>query len=100
MCNKDSQLTQTDPEDLLMEKRIGAAVLLVKDREAIKKLNEIVSHHADIVIGRQGIPLFEKNISIITLVLQGSTDEIGALTGQIGRLKGVQIKSALIKDEQ
>lgn len=83
-----------------MERRIGAAILLVKNREAIQKLNTIVSNHADIVIGRQGIPLTEKNISIITLVLQGTTDEIGSLTGQLGRLTGVQIKSALIKDEE
>jgi len=83
-----------------MERRIGAAVLLVKNREAIQKLNTIVSNHADIVIGRQGIPLLEKNISIITLVLQGTTDEIGSLTGQLGRLTGVQVKSALIKDDE
>ncbi|ALO14254.1 putative iron-only hydrogenase system regulator [Salinivirga cyanobacteriivorans] len=82
-----------------MERRIGAAVLVIRDKAAIIKLNKIVSAHANIVIGRQGIPLQEKDINVITLVLEGSTDEIGSLTGQLGRLEGVQIKSALIKDE-
>ncbi len=82
-----------------MEKRIGAAVILIKEKAAINHLNTIVSEHADIVIGRQGIPLQQKGISVITLALQGSTDEIGSLTGQIGRLNGVKIKSTLIKDE-
>lgn len=82
-----------------MERRIGAAVIIVKDRAAIFKLNKIVSEHAGIVIGRQGIPLQQKKFNVITLVLEGSTDEIGSLTGQLGRLNGVQIKSALIKDE-
>jgi putative iron-only hydrogenase system regulator len=82
-----------------MERRIGAAVMLIKERSAINKLNQIVSEHADIVIGRQGIPLQNKDMSVITLVLDGSTDEIGSLTGQLGRLTGVQIKSALIKGD-
>ena len=82
-----------------MERRIGAAVMLIKDRSAISKLNQIVSEHADIVIGRQGIPLHNKEMNVITLVLDGSTDEIGSLTGQLGRLNGVQIKSALIKGD-
>ena len=82
-----------------MEKRIGAAVILIKEKAAINHLNKIVSEHADIVIGRQGIPLQQKEISVITLALQGSTDEIGSLTGQIGRLNGVKIKSTLIKDD-
>ena len=82
-----------------MERRIGAAVMLIKERSAINKLNKIVSEHADIVIGRQGIPLHNKEMNVITLVLDGSTDEIGSLTGQLGRLTGVQIKSALIKGD-
>lgn len=82
-----------------MEKRIGAAVILVKEKAAINQLNKIVSEHADIVIGRQGIPLQQSDLNVITLALQGSTDEIGSLTGQLGRLAGVKIKSALIKDE-
>ena len=84
---------------MLMEKRIGAAIILVKDRAAINYLNKIVSEHAEIVIGRQGIPLQQKEINVITLVLEGSTDEIGSLTGKLGRLEGVQIKSALIKND-
>ena len=82
-----------------MERRIGAAVMLIKERSAVNKLNKIVSEHADIVIGRQGIPLKNKDMNVITLVLDGSTDEIGSLTGQLGRITGVQIKSALIKGD-
>ena len=82
-----------------MERRIGAAVIIIKTHAAINKLNRIVSEHAHIVIGRQGIPLQHKEINVITLVLEGSTDEIGSLTGQIGRLDGIQIKSVLLKDE-
>ena len=80
-----------------MEKRIGSALILLQDNTEITRLNEILSRHAQIIIGRQCIPLREKKINIISLVLEGSTDEIGALTGQIGRLAGIEIKSVVTK---
>lgn len=82
-----------------MEKRIGSALIMIEEPSVVPALNQILSHHSEIIIGRQGIPLRDRNISIISLVLEGSTDEIGALTGQIGRLKGVQIKSVLTKSQ-
>ncbi|HOG20177.1 MAG TPA: hypothetical protein PKW37_07030 [Salinivirgaceae bacterium] len=80
-----------------MEKRIGAAIILIKDRSSATQLNEIISRHSNIIIGRQGVPLPSKGISVITLIFEGSTDDIGSLTGQIGRLQGLQIKSATLK---
>jgi len=80
-----------------MEKRIGSALILIEKSENISRLNTILSNHAGIIIGRQGVPIRDKGISIISLILEGSTDEIGSLTGQIGRLDGVQVKSILAK---
>ncbi len=80
-----------------MEKRIGSALILIQDNKEVFRLNEILSRHANIIIGRQGIPLREKKINLISLVLEGSTDEIGALTGQIGRLMGIEVKSVLTR---
>ena len=88
-----------------MEKRIGSALILVEDNSEVYLLNDILSRHAQIIISRQGVPLRERKINLISLVLEGSTDEIGALTGQVGRLRNIRIKSILIplkeqKDEK
>lgn len=80
-----------------MEKRIGAALILVENRESVSRLNQILSAHADIIIARQGIPLQQRGISVISLVVEGTTDEIGALTGPIGKLNGVQVKTLMLK---
>lgn len=80
-----------------MEKRIGAALILIEEKSSVAKLNEVLSNHGDIIIGRQGIPLMQKGISVISLVLEGTSDEMGALTGPIGKLPGVQVKSLLMK---
>lgn len=82
-----------------MEERIGSVLILINSKEDIDKLNHIISTYADIVIGRQGIRLREQGKSIISLVLEGTTDKLGGLTGQLGRLKGIQVKSVVLKDK-
>jgi putative iron-only hydrogenase system regulator len=79
----------------MMEPRIGAVIILVSAGGDIQRINRIISEHADIILGRQGIPLRERSVSVISLVLEGDTDRIGALTGKLGRLDGVRVKSML-----
>ncbi|MDR1727672.1 MAG: iron-only hydrogenase system regulator [Acidobacteriota bacterium] len=78
-----------------MEKRIGVIAILVQDKASIPKLNAIISSHCDIVLGRQGMPLRDRRVNVISLIVEGTTDQIGAATGKIGRLPGVQVKSVL-----
>jgi len=79
-----------------METRIGVLGIVVENRRAVApRINEILGSHAEIIVGRMGIPYREKNLSIIALIVDGSTDDIGALTGKLGALPGVNVKSAL-----
>jgi putative iron-only hydrogenase system regulator len=82
-----------------MEKRIGTALILIENSEVVQKMNEIAFNHSKIIIGRQGLPR-SNGQNIISLVLEGTTDQIGSLTGQLGRLKGIQVKSVLLKNKQ
>ena len=81
-----------------MEKRIGTALIKIESRESVNQLNDILSNHFSIIIGRQGLP-HDNNFGIISLILEGTTDEIGSLTGQLGRLTGIQVKSVLLKNK-
>jgi putative iron-only hydrogenase system regulator len=49
------------------------------------------------MLGRQGIPLRDKGVNVISLVVEGNTDQINALTGKIGKLEGAEVKSILTK---
>ena len=80
-----------------MEKRAGSAIILIQTREDVQQLNEILSKHSQIIIGRLGLPR-SNGQSIISLVLEGTTDQIGSLTGQLGLLRGIQVKSVLLKN--
>lgn len=78
-----------------MESRIGAVIILVTEEGDIQIINAIISEHADLILGRQGIPLRDRSTSVISIVIEGDTDRIGSLTGKLGRLPGVKVKSVL-----
>lgn len=79
-----------------MEKRIGTVIIGIENRESAPAVNAIISKHSDIIIGRLGLPRTE-GMSLINLVVEGNTDEIGSLTGQLGKLDGIEVKSAVLK---
>lgn len=79
-----------------MEKRIGVVGVVVENRAAAaKRINEILSDHGEIIVGRMGVPYRDRNVSVIALIVDGTTDEIGALTGKLGAVQGVTVKTAL-----
>jgi putative iron-only hydrogenase system regulator len=80
-----------------MEKRIGSALILVENTENVDRLNAIISKYADLIIGRQGLPVTRSNVRIISIVFEGTNQDISAFTGQVGRLKGISVKSVLAK---
>lgn len=76
--------------------RIGAVGILVEDNKSVNDINTILSDHRDIVIGRIGVPYRKRNVAVIALIIDGSTDEIGAMTGKLGKLPGVRVKTSLL----
>ena len=80
-----------------LEKRIGVVGIVIEDLEQVPYINDILHQYGNIIVGRLGLPYREKGISIISLVVDGTTDEIGALNGKLGKIPGVSVKSALSK---
>ena len=78
-----------------MEKRLGVVTILLSSTDSVRAMNTILSDFGELILARQGLPLRQKGIHVISLVVEGSTDEIGALTGKLGRLDRVQVKSVL-----
>lgn len=80
------------------DRRIGVIAIIVHDPDcAFDALNKILHDYSHIIIGRLGLPYRERNLSIISLIVDGSSDEVGAMTGRIGQLKEVTVKSAFAK---
>lgn len=82
-----------------MENRsVGVIAIIVKERNtAAHEVNDVLTQYGPMVLGRMGLPYRERDLNIITLIVDASTDEIGALTGKLGRIEGVTVKSTLAK---
>jgi putative iron-only hydrogenase system regulator len=78
-----------------MEKRLGIVAILIEEQTSVPRVNALLSEYADIVDARLGLPMRGKGISLISLVVEGDTDIIGALTGRLGKVPGVKVKSVL-----
>ncbi len=78
-----------------MEKRLGIIAILIEDKNSVPEVNKMLSKTSELIHGRMGLPFRDKGVQIISLIIEGTTDEIGALTGPLGRLRGVQVKSVL-----
>ncbi|MFP4162578.1 MAG: TM1266 family iron-only hydrogenase system putative regulator [Chitinispirillaceae bacterium] len=81
-----------------MDKRLGFVGIIVENRDACaQKVNSILSECAELIVARTGVPYNKKNCCVITLVVDASTDDLGRLTGKLGSVSGVTVKSALSK---
>lgn len=80
-----------------MEKRIGTLSVFIEDKKSIDNVNEILSKHNEIIISRMGVPYRERGVAVIVLIIDATTDQLGALSGSLGNLKGVSVKSAVSK---
>ena len=56
-----------------------------------------IHEFGDEIIGRFGLPYHERGVSIITLVVDTSVERVSALTGKLGKLPGIQVRSLLSK---
>lgn len=80
-----------------MESRVAVLSIIVEDGNAVSELNELLHRFGKYIIGRMGIPYREKNVNIICIAIDAPGDEINALTGALGRIKGITAKATYSK---
>ena len=79
-------------------KRLGFVGIIIDDRKKCAGIvNDVLSQYSEIILARTGLPNAKGNTSIITLVIDASTDELGMLTGKLGNIQGISVKSGLAK---
>ncbi len=60
----------------MIDNRVGVVGIIVTDREKqAERVNEILGEFGELIVGRMGIPYRERNVSVIALIVDGSTDE-------------------------
>ncbi len=77
-----------------METRVATIGIIVEDMDSVEPLNAILHDYGGYIIGRMGIPYRDRSINVIMIAMDAPQDEISAMSGKIGRLRGVTAKTA------
>lgn len=79
---------------VIMDTRVAVMGIIVENKDSVEQLNSLLHEYGDIIIGRMGIPYKEKGISIVSIAVDAAQDTISALSGKIGKLDGISVKTA------
>ena len=77
-----------------METRVAVMSIIVENPDAVEALNKMLHQYGEYIIGRMGVPYREKDIHVISIAIDAPQDTIAALSGKIGNLPGVSVKTA------
>jgi len=81
-----------------MDKRVGFIGIIIEDRKKSAPLvNDVLTEFGELIVARMGVPYNQKQCSVITVVVDATTDQLGAFTGKLGAIPGISVKSALSK---
>jgi len=79
-----------------LEKRLGFIGVIIENRtEHAAEVNNLLSRYGDLIIARTGVPYSRRGCAVISLVVDATTDEIGELSGKLGSIPDVTVKSML-----
>lgn len=77
-----------------MENRVAVMSIVVENTDSAVMINEILHDYAEYIISRMGVPYRKRNISIISVALDGPQDILNTISGKIGKLDFVSVKTA------
>lgn len=76
-----------------MKTRIAIIGIIIENLDSVDALNDLLHHYGQYIIGRMGIPYRQKQVNVISIAIDAPQDTINALSGKIGRLKGINSKT-------
>lgn len=80
-----------------IETRVAVISIIVENADSVPQINEVLHSASDYIIGRMGIPYKQKNINIISVVIDAELNTISTVSGKLGKLSGVTVKTAYSK---
>ncbi|MCI8413636.1 MAG: CopG family transcriptional regulator [Clostridia bacterium] len=72
---------------------IALVGIMVYSQDATERVNAILHDYRNVIAGRMGLPMREKGVNVICVVLETDSAKINALTGKLGATQGVRAKA-------
>lgn len=84
-----------------LQKRLGFIGIIVEERNLrASEVNELLTNYGELIVARTGVPYSRRGCAVISLVVDATTDQIGELTGRLGSIPDVSVKSMLSREKQ
>ncbi len=80
-------------EEITVEEKIAIIGIFIKDHTMSGRVNELLHEYAPYIIGRMGMPYQQKSVHVISVIICAPPGIISALSGKLGRIKGIQTKA-------
>jgi putative iron-only hydrogenase system regulator len=80
-----------------LETRIALIGIIVENMDEVDSVNQILHEYGSYIVGRMEIPYKQKNVSIISIVIDADNNVISSLSGKLGMLKGINVKTVYSK---
>ena len=80
--------------EINLDTRVAVISIIVENDSSTSEINEMLSNFSDYVVGRMGVPYKERCVRLISVAVDAPQDKISALSGRIGNLDGVSVKTA------
>lgn len=80
-----------------MENRLAVIGIIIEEMESAASVNDLLHQHSQYIVGRMGIPYRSREISVITLVMDAPEQVIASLSGKLGMIHGISVKSMFAK---
>ena len=74
-------------------------IIIERNKEVVGRVQSLLSDNAALILGRMGVPDHERGINVISVIVRGTNEQISSLTGKLGRLENVKVKSAVTDSE-
>ena len=77
-----------------MQTRVAVMGIIVENTDSVEQLNHLLHEYGHYISGRMGIPYRARSINIVSIAIDAPQDVISALSGKIGSLDGISVKTA------
>ena len=81
------------------QNRVAVMAIIVRAGDSVAALNALLHAYGDFIIGRMGVPYRSRGVSLISIAMDAPGSVISALSGKIGRLEGITVKTVYAPEE-
>lgn len=84
----------------MQENRLALIGIIVEDLTKANTINDILREYGSYIVGRMGIPYKTRGVSLISIIIDAPTNVINSLSGKLGMLEGINVKTSYTKSKE